>query len=542
MSQRIWVGVVAAFVLAACDPRPPAKSAPLFNDLGAHHHPITAASEKTQRYFDQGLRLSFAFNHAEALRSFKAAAELDPACAMCYWGQALVLGPNINAPMMPEAAPQADAAVRKAVELAGKASPPERDYFAALTKRYSADPKAERAALDQAYARAMREVAKKYPDDLDAAALYAEAHMDTTAWNYWQPDGRPRPGTDELLATLESVIARQADHALALHLYIHAIEASPYPERAERAADVLGELMPGAGHMVHMPAHIYARVGRYHDASLANERAADADESYITQCRAQGFYPAMYYPHNVHFLWYSATAEGRSQTALRAARKLVRLVTVEQARQYPLLEILMPAPQLSLVQFGRWDEVLTEPKPAAGLNYATAMWHYARGVALAAKAQPEQAQAEAVALARIYQENSWKPLEDWAIPAPQMLALAQEVLAAELAGRSGGHGEQVRHLRKAVQMQDALPYMEPPYWDYPLRQSLGKALLEAGKASEAEAVYRADLRHNRRNGWSLFGLEQSLRAQGKNAAADEVKRRFTTAWKAADVKLAASRF
>lgn len=550
---RLTLGLALLLALSACGSRSgdnrdvsggaqPARQAPLFDDLGQHQHPVTTDSADAQRYFNQGLILAFAFNHAEAARSFQAAQRLDPDCAMCYWGEALALGPNINAPMFPEAVPQAWAALQKAQALASLASPREQAYIRALQARYREKPPQDRSGLDRDYRDAMRKLAQQYPDDLDAAALYAEAIMDTTAWNYWERDGEPGPQTEELLGVLEEVLRAAPEHPLALHLYIHAIEASPHPARAEAAADRLANLAPGAGHLVHMPAHIYMRLGRYADASAVNERAARADESYITQCRAQGFYPAAYYPHNVHFLWWAATAEGRSRAAIDAARKLAELVTPEIVRQYAVVEPLLAVPHLALLQFGRWDELLAQTTPAAEFPLARALVTYAQGMALSAKGDLPTAAQKLTALREVGKTADWKPYAVYQVPATQMVEIAELRLDAELRLRGGDKGGGLSRLREAVERQDALPYMEPPYWDYSIRQSLGKALLAVGLAREAEQVYREDLRRHPRNGWSLFGLEQALRAQGRSTDAAQVRQRFERAWERADVKLPASRF
>jgi tetratricopeptide (TPR) repeat protein len=555
-TTRWFIGMALLLALAACGKRteePAAggetskavyekRQAPLFGDLGTHRHPVTTRSDQAQQYFNQGLILAFAFNHAESARSFQAAQRLDPDCAMCYWGEALALGPNINAPMFPDAVPKAWAAAQKAQELSSLVSPREQAYIRALQARYHEKPPEDRSGLDRDYRDAMRKLVEQYPDDLDAAALYAEAIMDTTAWNYWEEDGEPGPQTAELLRVLEDVLREAPDHPLALHLYIHAIEASPYPQRGEAAADRLANLVPGAGHLLHMPAHIYMRLGRYADASAANERAARADESYITQCRVQGFYPAAYYPHNVHFLWWAATAEGRSEVAIAAAHKLTQLVTPEMVRQYAIVEPLLAVPQLALIQFGRWDEALAAPVPAAEFPLAGALVDYAQGMALSAKGDLPKAAQKLEALRGIQRTARWEPYAVYQVPASQMVEIAELLLDAELRLAGGDKGGGLERLRAAIDKQDALPYMEPPYWDYSIRQSLGRALLRVGLAKEAEQAYREDLRRHPRNGWSLFGLEQSLRAQGKTASADEVKRRFGQAWARADIKLTASRF
>lgn len=522
---------------------PSAQAAPLFDNLGTHHHAITTASPLAQRYFDQGLIFTYGFNHAEAIRSFREAIRHDPQCAMCYWGVANALGPNINMPMADEAVPEAWEALQRALELAPHAGEAERAYIQALSTRYVEKPVADRHPLDVAYAGAMRKLAHRYPDDLDAATLFAEALMDTMPWHYWTAEGKPRPGTEEIITTLEYVMERNPDHPGANHFYIHAVEAV-HPEKGLAAADRLGTLVPGVGHLVHMPAHIYLRVGEYDKASRANERAAKADESYFEQSRAQGLYPAMYYPHNVHFLWYSATLEGRDEVALDAARKLVRIVGTDQVREAPGLQLFLPTPLFALTQFGRWDQVLQQPQPAPEFQFDLAMWHYARGMALAAKDMPAEAEKELAGLQALSQSEAIRSLDTakLAFPATRLVRIAQHMLEGDLARRAGRHEDAVRHLQMAVDIQDGLPYTEPPYWYVPVRMFLGDALLEAGRPAEAELVYEEDLRRNPRNGWSLFGLRESLRAQGKNAEADDVQQRLQEAWSRATVTLTASRF
>jgi tetratricopeptide (TPR) repeat protein len=515
------------------------RAAPLFDNLGTHHHPITTSSPLAQRYFDQGMILSFAFNHAEAIRSFREAARLDPDCAMCDWGVAYALGPNINARMSREVAVEAYEAVQQALRKASRASEAEQAYLYALAARYTADPPADRMDLDQAYANAMRNLLHHYPEDMDAAALFAESLMDTTPWHYWTEDGKPGPITTELVATLESVLARAPDHPLALHLYIHAMEASPHPEKAEAAADRLANLVPGAGHLVHMPAHIYLRIGRYYDAEAANARAAAADEAYFDRTHAEGLYSANYYLHNIHFLWQAALIEGRSAVALEAAKKLAQEVSPDRLRAHPEAEHFLPIPLFTLVQFKRWNEILAEPRPPAEHGYHRAMWHYARGLALAAKGRVEKAIQEKRRLDNLSASRKAGTAEatDLDVPTTSLTAIAQHLLEAAIAERRGQSEEMLRRHREAIRIQDRLPYMEPPYWYYPVRQSLGMALLRLGRTNEAEAVFRKDLDQHPRNGWSLFGLTQSLRKQGAAEAAAEAQRRFEEAWAQADVTL-----
>jgi len=517
---------------AAKEPLP----APLFEGLGNHHHRIKTKSKLAQKYFDQGFTLLYGFNHAEAIRSFGAVATLDPDCAMAYWGIAYAYGPNINMPMDDKAVPKAWEALQKAVALKGKASPKEQAYINALSKRYAENPPKPRAPLDQAYAEAMRDVARQYPKDLDVQTLFAEAVMDTSPWNYWQPDGTMKPSAKEALAAVESVLAQVREHPGADHLHIHLVEAGPHPEAAEPSADRLGKFAPTAGHLVHMPSHIYVRVGRYHDASTMNELASKSDESYLAQCKQQGMYPGGYYPHNVFFLWFATALEGRSADSFAAARKIGRYTSelrcgaLEGPRQRYL-------PLLAYLRFGQWQQVLKEAAPAEEYPFDVAMWHYARGVALAATGKPDDAEEERTKFLELAKTEKVIAMDNPYFPGTKILAIASEVLAGKVAGARGTSEERITHLKTGVELEDAMPYMEPPYWYYPVRQSLGAALLKNGKAVEAENVFRKDLAKSPRNGWSLFGLEQTLRAQGKVDEAARVQREFEMAWRNADVKL-----
>jgi len=521
--------------------------APLFEGMGDYHRSITTSDPGAQRYFNQGMVLAFGFNHAEAIRSFRAAQKLDDQCAMCYWGEALATGPNINvtskgkAIMSPEERVAAYAAVQRAVELKENATQIERDLIDALSVRYNGDPETERDPLDRAYAQALRQVVAKYPDDDDAAAMFAEAWMNTMPWNYWAEDGQPRPETVEVIEALESILERSPRHPLAPHLYIHAVEASSNPGRAEAAADRLANLVPGAGHLVHMPAHIYWRVGRYHDASEANVRAAAVDEEYIAQCNAQGFYPALYYPHNIHFLWAASSMEGRSAVAIEAARKVAENVRLEQIEQFPTVEFFKTIPILALTQFGRWDAILQEPEPPENLDYSKAIWHYARGTALIKKGDIEGALAQRAALVPLKDSVQVSFLDSADYPASVLLHIADELLMGDIAMARGNLDAAIGHFSQAVTAQDGLPYMEPPFWYYPTRQSLGMSLLKAGRYDDAEAVYRKDLEGYPQNGWSMFGLIQSLKAQEKVDEAETVRQVFEQVWSQADVQLTGSR-
>lgn len=525
----------------AAKPAPTGELAPRLQNLGRHVFPVTTRSKKAQLFVNQGVNLAYGFNHAEAGRAFREAARLDPRCAMCFWGQALVLGPNINVPMTPEDEPKAYELAQKAVALKARATPRERAYIDAVAKRYSGKAD-DRAANDRAYRDAMRDVARRFPADLDAQTMFAEAAMDLRPWNYWTGDGRPYPGTEELVATLEKVLAKNPNHPGANHLYIHAVEATKNPERAEAAADRLGTLMPGAGHMVHMPSHIYQRLGRYADAVAANERAARADEEYIAQCRVQGLYPMAYYPHNIHFIWYAATSEGRSQVAIGAARKTAATVTDEMLDGLPLLQAFRVVPYYALARFGKWDEVLAEPMPADRHLFMKGVAHYTRGLAHVGKGDLDRAQDELAEVRRIAADKALEFTLFSPNSAAAIFAVAPEVLAGKLAAARKDYDAAIPHLERAVRLEDALFYTEPEEWHYPARQALGAALLEAGRAREAEVVYWEDLRRHAENGWSLFGLVQALRAQGKTAEADAAQARFDKAWARADVKLAASRF
>jgi tetratricopeptide (TPR) repeat protein len=512
----------------------PADSVPLYNDLGSYHRAITTSNPTAQSYFDQGLRLVFGFNHAEAIRAFTEAARLDPNCAMCYWGIAYAYGPHVNAGMDSASGVAAYIAAQKAQSLARGANAIERAFVAAVAKRYARVPPANRAGLDSAYATAMCAVSGRYAGDLDAAALCAEAKMDLRPWNYWkQPSGEPYPGTAELVSKLESVIQRNPNHPGACHYYIHAVEAVQ-PEKAVACAERLAALMPGVGHMVHMPAHIYVRVGRYNEAVESNVHAVHTDEMYIEGQKPQGVYPIGYYPHNVHFLSFAATMAGRSAVALDAARALGPKANLDVARVVPMVQSFVPFLDLTLVNFGRWDDVLAEPLPPADLKYANTMAHYARGVAFAATGKPADAATEldAVKRAAAAASPADKPVMD----------IAMHALLGEIAQRGGQLDEAAAHYKAAIVIEDGGLYFEPPTWYYPIRHSLGVVLLQAGRPAEAEAVYREDLKRFPENGWALFGLMQSLRAQGKTAEALAVDARFREAWKDADVTLTASRF
>lgn len=515
--------------------------APLLTNLGTWQRPVASSSERAQQYFDQGLRMLYAFNFLEADRSFREAARLDPKMAMAYWGQAMALAPNINAPMPDRDGRTAYSAGRQALRLKGQAHEADRALIDALVMRFAPDGKGDRAALDRAYAEAMTAVAGRYPDDADAGTLAVAAFMQTTAWDYWLPDGSPKPGVTEAMATLERLIARHPTNPGVHHYYIHLVEASDtHVRKAEPSADALFDMMPGAGHIVHMPSHIYLRVGRYEDAIRANERAARADEEYIAQCRAQGHYPVAYYPHNIHFLWAAATIEGRSDMALDAARKVADKVPHHLGGQLPWTHDFPMIPLYAMVRFGLWEEILSEPKPHVDAPYPNAIWHYARAMAKVARGETDSARDELKKVETIRKNPAFeKELAD--APLAQNVDIALEEIRAELAAREGHLDQAIAFATKAVELQDAQAYNEPETWHRPTRLLLGALLLEARTFGEAEAVYLEDLRRHPETGWALVGLRDSLAGQGRTEEAADADARFRKAWARADFALESSR-
>jgi tetratricopeptide (TPR) repeat protein len=512
------------------------SAVPLYDNLGDLNHRITTRSAEAQKYFDQGLRLTYAFNHDEAIASYTAATKRDSTCAMCWWGIAYAMGPNINAPMDTAVYRPAYAAIQKAVALLPKATPYERDMIQAMATRYGPEPVASRAPLDSAYARAMKTVAKKYPNDPEAQTLYAEALMDLTPWNYWDNRGtKPRAGTLETVATLERTIARTPNHAGACHFYIHIVEASTTPARAVPCADRLAKLMPGAGHLVHMPSHIYMRTGRYDLVADHNHEAVAEDQAYIQDRKPAGFYKYTYYPHNWHMLWAGLIQLGRGADAINASRELVKVVPVDVVATVPPLEYFFPAPYWALVRFGKYDEMLTEPAPAASLRYTTAMWRYGRGIAFAAKGRLAEAKAELDSVAATAEATS--------ADAPaginsqkKLLSLAERHLAGKVALAKGDTAAAIKALEQAIPIEDGLLYDEPPAWYHPIRQELAGVHLGMGHPAVAEKLYREDLVHYPNNGWSLYGLARSLEAQNKTAEAAKVDAQYKKIWDKADVK------
>ena len=519
----------------------------LLDGLGDYSFPVTSAHPEVQRWFDQGLALTYGFNHDAAERAFLKATELDPGCAMCWWGASLVLGPHVNAAMDPADDADAWSRLQKAVELAPTASVREQAFITALSARYVEQPPEDRRPLDEAYASATRALVAQRPDDLDAAVFHAEALMDLQPWDYYDEALRPKGHTAEVVDVLESVIARDEDHAGALHLYVHAVEASADPERGVAAADRLRELVPGSGHLVHMPAHIYARVGRWHDAVIANQRAIEADDAYLAICRgnAQGVYPLGYVPHNHHFLWFAASMEGNAALAGEAARHTAERTDLPELMREPGfagLQHYWMTPWFERVRFGRWDEIASAPNPAEDLPYVTAIWHYAQGMAALRQSRLDDADGHLAALRPIANDPAMEALMMWdRYPLAHSARIAERTLTAELAAARSDHGAAVAALREAAAIEDGIPYDEPPGWHAPVRHSLGAVLLAAGRAKEAEQVYREELRRNPGNGWSLFGLAASLEAQRKGREAADARHLFAEAWRNADIELTSSR-
>ena len=520
-----------------------AKPAALLPGLGDVHHPVSTSSREAQQFFNQGLALVYGFNHDEAVRSFKRAAELDPKLAMAHWGVALALGPNINAPVDAEHEQAAYEALQKARSLAPGASESERAYIEALTKRYSNDPKADFKKLDVDYKNAMADVARRFPDDLDAATLYAESMMDLRPWRFWSSDGKPAEGTEEMVAVLESVLRRNPDHLGANHYYIHAVEASPHPEWALPSAQRLKVLAPAAGHLVHMPAHIDIRSGNYEAAARSNAYAADADRQYFKTTGEQGMYPMMYYSHNLHFLAVANSMQGRYQDAKRAADQLNEHLggylheggpMIEA--MLPMLDAFMPTPTLMMVRFRRWDDILKAPEPDKKLVFTTTLWHFARGMAYASTGKIDSAESEGKLVASA--AKSFPADKTFGFnSASSVFGIPENLLSAKIAMAKNDKRTAVAFLKKAVAIQDSLNYDEPEDWYAPVRESLGGALILNGEYAEAEKVFRKELEIHVRNGRALFGLRESLKAQGKKLAAEFVGLTFEVAWKNADTTL-----
>lgn len=504
---------------------------PLYKDLGKLHFSITTRSPRAQAYFDQGLRLLFGFNHAEAARAFRAAQQADPQCAMCHWGETLVLGPNINAPMFPDMVAPAFAAAERAAAAANTASPVEQALVRAVSKRYAAQPPAERAPLDQAYAAAMTDAARQFPNEDTVQVLFAESLMDLSPWDYWEAGGAsPKGRTQELVDALERVLERNPSHPGAIHYYIHAMEASTHPEKALPHARQLAKQIPGAGHIVHMPSHIYYRVGLYKDALQSNIDAIAIDESYFRGAASDPVYKGAYYPHNIHFAMVSALMGGDGKAALQATQRLEQSIGPEQLRAIPPMQPVRAAPYFAHVQFSSPETLLGLAPPAEEFVLLRAMWHYARAVGFARKGMWDDSQREVDSIAAIEQKADFKPLVDWGVPGADIVRTARLVAAGKLAEAKGELPSAITLFTQAVAAQDSLPYTEPPYWYYPVRQSLGAALLKAGKLEEAEAAFRASFAKTPSNGWALRGLVAVYEKRGDKAAAAAARKRFAATW------------
>jgi tetratricopeptide (TPR) repeat protein len=523
----------------APQPAPGTPLAPRLQNLGAHPFLVGTSVERAQLFMNQGLNLTYGFNHAEAGRAFAEAARLDPSLAMAYWGQALVLGPNINAPMDPAMEPKALELLQKATALKSNATPRERAYIDALAARYTG--KAEdRSNADRAYVEAMRRLIEQYPDDLDARTLYAEALMDLRPWGYFTRDGQPHPETKQVQSALEYVLARHQLHPGALHLWIHLWESTD-PKRAEAEADRLVPLMPGAGHMVHMPAHIYQRVGRHEDVIRVNLLAAKADEDYIAQCRAQGIYPLAYYPHNLHFIWMGASANGQKTLAIESARKLAGAIPHEALASAPILQGFLVVPYFAMVRFSEWDAILAEPAPAHATAFTSGIWRYARALALANRGRVADAERELAELQTLVADPSLSGQTTFSSnTGVAILKIAPEVVAGEIALKRGDFESAIAKFDRAVRYEDALVYQEPPDWHVPVRQNLAAALMQAGRAPEAETVLWEDLKRNPEHGWNLALLGKALTLQNKSQEAALIDARYAKAWKGAEAALGTS--
>ncbi|SDM31781.1 tetratricopeptide repeat protein [Kriegella aquimaris] len=511
---------------------------PLFNNLGNLNFTISTKNERAQAFFNQGLKLSYAFNHAEAHRSFMEASRLDPNHAMTYWGQAFTLGPNINDPQPDDDRKQKyNEAMAMANKLAFSATPKERALIKALSARYSEDLSKDVAELNMSYMEEMTKVAKKYPEDANIQILYAAAVMNTVPWNYWDKDGKPSPNIKEAKAALEKAMELEPENPGGHHYFIHMVEL-PYPDLGVPSADKLSSLMPGAGHIVHMPSHIYIRVGRYKDAVTVNQAAILADEDYISQCFAQGLYPLAYYPHNIHFLWSSASLLGSSQVAIDAANKTAEKVPAAELVQIPFLQDFASTPLLAYTRFGKWDEILSIPAPSEEIKHVNLIRHYARGMAFIRKGNINEAEEELNAIKALKNDPELEDLVATANNSSASIArIAHDIIAGELAALKGDLPSAIEHLENAVINEDKLVYTEPAAWHIPTRQNLGAVLMKAEKYEEAEKIYKEDLSVLRQNGWSLMGLYNSYIAQGKTSEAEKIKKEFNKAWEEADITI-----
>jgi len=529
MARGVEVASLGAFMASLSETQ--ASDIPLFEGLGDWSYPITTDVDLAQTLFDQGFKLSYNFNHMEAIRAFHAAQKADPNCAMCYWGEAFALGPNINAPMDPSANAPAYAAAQKALALIDGASEKEADLIRALSVRYAEEPGEDRSALDQAFADAMQTVAEKYPDDDYIGAMFAEAAMDTTPWDYWEDNGyTPRSQVAEAILKIEEILARNPTQPAAIHLYIHLTEASSAPRKAERHADKLAALMPGAGHLVHMPSHTYYRIGRYVDSLKTNINAVRADENYLAQVEANGLYRLGYYPHNVHFVLVSAVMAGDVDAALYHAKKLDEVLPLEFASAQPWVQPIKVAPYYAYAKLADPEVMLSQADPGDALPFIKAVWHYARGEAFIRQGDYDNAQAEADNVARLLEEGDFSDMLAGNVPATDILTIAEHSLRARLAQEKGDIASAIALWTQAADVQDKLVYTEPPYWYYPIRQSLGAAHLMNGDPVAAIEAFQAALVKSPNNGWTIYGLAEAYEQAEQSEMADALRTHMATSW------------
>lgn len=520
------------------------KKAPLFKGLSGLHFPIHTASNEAQQYFDQGLMLSYGFNHAEAARSFFEATQQDPKCAMGWWGFAYVLGPNYNAGMEKDNFQRAYEAVTKAKLYATTCSQKEKDLIEALTHRYAKDTLITRAVLDSAYAVAMKKVYNKYPKDVTIATLFVESLMDRHPWDLWKKEGTPQPWTPEIMSVLKKCLLAEPKHPGANHFYIHATEMSKNAGDAMASADLLRNLVPGSGHLVHMPSHTYIRVGRYHDGVLANQKAVQVDSTYFDACHAQGVYPIAYYPHNYHFIAACATLSGESKIAIKGAKATANHAYKKLFRQpeWATLQHYYTIPWYVDVKLGKWEAIFKSTKPEADLKYPSVIWHYAQGMAFLSKGKTEKAKEHLIAIKKIMMDPNLKDLTIWGINSlSDLCAIASKTIEGEINAKEKNYSKSITLLQQAVEKEDALNYDEPPDWFFSVRHHLGAILIEAGKYKEAIKVYEEDLKNYPDNGWALRGLMTAYEKLGATKEYKKTKERFEIAWKYADIKIVSSR-
>lgn len=520
------------------------KKAPLFSGLDGMHFSISSQNEETQKYFNQGLMLSFGFNHAEAARSFYEAARQDSSCAMCWWGFAYVLGPNYNGGMEQDNMQRAYDAVQKAKSLSFSCTQKEKDLIEALSFRYTHDTSIARSLLDSSYASAMRTVHSTYPDDVDIACLFAESLMDMHPWNLFKQDGSIQPWTSEILSVLEKALQMNPDHAGANHFYIHATEMSLHAEKALRSADLLMNLVPGSGHLVHMPSHTYIRIGKYHDGVLSNQKAVLVDSLYTVACHAQGVYPLAYYPHNYHFLSACATLGGESKAAIESA-----LATSNHAHKnllrdpaWATLQHYYSIPWFVQVKLGLWNEILQSAAPETDLKYPSVIYHYAQGMARLSQNNIMEAKNHLYAMDSIMTDSTIKELTIWGINSVYDIGqIASKTLNGEILARENKYPEAIRLLQEAVAIEDALNYNEPPDWFFSVRHHMGAVLIKSGKLQEAQKIYQEDLKNFLNNGWALKGLMNVYEKTGEKSKFEQMKKLFELAWQYADIKIVSSR-